>query len=333
MHQDNLEHRNQHDLLERIVALEVALQERQRRCRERRTSAAIALIAVLTGLTLWAQGPAGPVTLQSLSTRIDLLEKRVARDEAAGGRTSPQSGVPSGNPGADASLQQLTAQIAELKQEIADARSSQSTVKAPFRVVGAGGQTLLNVIEVAPGSGKLEMKGANGKSFTAGMTNQGDAFARWDAAMGTAYIGAPPGKVFGVRLFAAGSETTTLAMTEAPDSALIAIGLHGTPKLVLRADTAGAKMGVLDDSGSRFLSNLTAHGNSGGDVEIANASGQIVAFMDANPANNEGRAVFASAGGEPLAKIGAAGPHGDVLLGGPNKTVAVWEMALTGMLR
>ena len=55
--------------------------------------------------------------------------------------------------------------------------------------------------------------------------------------------------------------------------------------------------------------------------------------MDANPANNEGRAVFTNAGGQPLAKIGAAGEHGDVLLGGPNKAVAVWEMALTGMLR
>jgi hypothetical protein len=122
-------------------------------------------------------------------------------------------------------------------------------------------------------------------------------------------------------------------MSESGQSAIVALGLRGTPKVLMRADNTAAIIGVLDDSGKKYLSNLTTHGNSGGDLELANASGQIVAFMDSNPNNNEGRAVFASAGGEPLAKIGAAGPHGDVLLSGPNKAVAVWEMALTGMMR
>ena len=123
-------------------------------------------------------------------------------------------------------------------------------------------------------------------------------------------------------------------MSESGQSAIVALGLHGTPKVHhenrqhQRASLACSMTQV-----QKYLSNLTTHGNSGGDLELANASGQIVAFMDSNPNNNEGRAVFTSAGGEPLAKIGAAGPHGDVLLSGPNKTVPVWEMALTGMMR
>src|ERR1700722_385907 len=211
--------------------------------------------------------------------------------------------------------------------------SSGPIVRAPFRIVGARGQTLLSVTEGAPGSGKLEMKGAGGKSFTVGITDQGDAFGRWDAAKGPPYIGAPPSKELVVRLYAAGGNTATVGMSENTQSAIVAVGLHGTPKLVMRADSTGGRIGVLDNSGQKYLSNLTAHGNSGGDLELANASGQIVAFMDANPSNNQGRAVFANAGGEPLAKIGAAGPHGEVLLSGPNKAVAVWEMALTGMMR
>jgi hypothetical protein len=212
--------------------------------------------------------------------------------------------------------------------------SSGPVVRAPFRIVGASGQTLLSVTEGAPGSGKLEMKSAGGKSFTAGITDQGDAFGSWNAATGKAYIGAPPGKDFGVRLYAAGGNTTKVAMSENNQSAIVAVGLNGTAKLVMRADSTGGRIGVLDDSGQKYLSNLTTHGsNGGGNLELANASGQVVAFMDANPNNSEGRAVFTNAGGEPLAKIGAAGPHGDVLLGGPNKSVAVWEMALTGMMR
>jgi hypothetical protein len=255
------------DLLNRLAALEATVRRLQRRRHDRRTTAAIAMLVVLTGLTLGAQSSTGNI------------------------------------------------------------------VRAPFRIVGARGQTLLSVTEGAPGSGKLEMKGPGGKSFTVGITDQGDAFGRWDAATGSAYVGAPSGKDFGVRLYAAGGNTTTVAMSESGQSAILALGLHGTPKVLMRADNATAIIGVLDDSGKKYLSNLTTHGNSGGDLELANASGQIVAFMDSNPNNNEGRAVFASAGGEPLAKIGAAGPHGDVLLSGPNKTVAVWEMALTGMMR
>src|SRR5580698_943028 len=168
--------------------------------------------------------------------------------------------------------------------------SSGPIVRAPFRIVGARGQTLLSVTEGASGSGTLEMKGAGGKSFTVGITDQGDAFGRWNAATGSAFIGAPPGKDFGVRLYAAGGTTATVAMSENTQSAIVAVGLHGVPKLVMRADGTGGRIGVLDDAGQKYLSNLTTHGSTGGDLELANASGQIVAFVDANPANNEGRA-------------------------------------------
>jgi hypothetical protein len=257
----------ENNLLERLATLEATVRHMQRRRRDRRTVGGIAMLVVLTGLTLGAQSPTGNI------------------------------------------------------------------VRAPFRIVGARGQTLLSVTEGAPGSGKLEMKGAGGKSLTVGITDQGNAFGRWDAATGSAYIGAPPGKDFGVRLYAAGGNTTAVAMSESDHSAVVAVGLHGVEKLVMRTDNTVGRIGVLDNSGQKYLSNLTTHGSGGGDLEIANASGQVVAFMDANPADTEGRAVFTNAGGEPLAKIGAAGPHGDVLLGGPNKTVAVWEMALTGMMR
>jgi hypothetical protein len=262
---------SQDDLLERLATLEATLRRMQRRRRETHAASGIAMLAVLAGLTLGANGSSAP--------------------------------------------------------------ASQSIVRAPFQIVGAGGQTLLSVTEGAPGSGKLEMKGGSGKSFTVGITDKGDAFGRWDAATGSAYIGAPPGKDFGVRLYAAGGNTATVAMSESGQSAIIALGLHGIPKLLMRSDSTSARIGVLDDSGTKYLSNLTTHGSGGGDLELANASGQVVAFMDANPNNSEGRAVFTNAGGEPLAKIGASGPHGDVLLFGPNKSVPVWEMALTGMMR
>ena len=50
------------------------------------------------------------------------------------------------------------------------------TLRAPFRVVGTGGRTILSVTESAPGAGKLEMPGPGGKSFTAGVSAQGGAF-------------------------------------------------------------------------------------------------------------------------------------------------------------
>jgi hypothetical protein len=315
------------------------LSHRITRRRPGRTVAGISTLAVLAGLTLWAQSSTGPITLQSLSQRIDALEKRIAKDEASNSRTASPPGGPAksgaytGGTDVGAAVQKLTAQVAELEQEVAQSRSAPSTVKAPFRIVGAEGQTLLTVTEGAPGSGKLEMKGASAKAFTVGITDQGDAYGRWDASNGSAYIGSPPGKYFGVRLYAAGGTKTMVAMSETGHAATVAVGLNGTTKVEMNVDNTGARVGVLDDSGQKYLSNLTTHGGSGGDLEIANGAGQIVAIVDANPTNSEGRAVFTNAGGQPLAKIGAAGPHGDVLLFGPDKSVPVWEMALTGMMR
>src|ERR1700722_1586044 len=124
---------SENNLLDRLATLEATVRQLQRRDRERRALAGVAVLAVLTGLTLGAESSSGPI------------------------------------------------------------------VRAPFRIVGAKGQTLLSGAEGTPGSGKLEMKCAGGKSFTVGITDQGDAFGRWDAATGSAYIGAPPSKDLVVR--------------------------------------------------------------------------------------------------------------------------------------
>ena len=146
-------------------------------------------------------------------------------------------------------------------------------------------------------------------------------------------IGVPPGKTdFGIRLLAAGTNTSTAAMSENSQGALVAVGRAGVPKVEMVVSNGGTEIGILDDAGKLYTSALRDHGSRGGDLEIANGSGEVVATIDANPKNNEGRAVFTDSGGRPLAKIGAAGDHGDVLLGGPNKVVAVWEMGLTGMM-
>jgi hypothetical protein len=207
------------------------------------------------------------------------------------------------------------------------------TVRAPFRIVGSGGQTILSVTEAAPGAGKLEMRNSGGKSFTAGVDAQGGAFGRWDASNGSALIGVPPGKTdFGIRLMAAGTNTTTVALAENNQSSMVAVGRNGVAKLEMVVNTTESLMGVMDNAGKFYLSALRDHGTSAGALEIANASGQVVASMDSNPKTTEGRATFTDAGGRPLAKIGAAGDHGDVLLAGTNKGVALWEMGLTGML-
>jgi hypothetical protein len=204
-------------------------------------------------------------------------------------------------------------------------------VRAPFRIVGTGGQTILSVTESGTAAGKLEMKSTNGKSFTAGMTPEGIPFARWDATNGSVAIGAPPGKFFGVRVIPAGSDVSSVSLLTSNNIASVMVGRSGVPRLAMVDSDANLSIGILNSAG-QYLSRLTSK-PSGGGLEVANGTGQMVAILDSNPANNEGRASFYNASGTPLAKIGAAGDHGDVLLGGPNKTVAVWEMALTGMLR
>ena len=81
----------------------------------------------------------------------------------------------------------------------------------------------------------------------------------------------------------------------------------------------------------KFISSLTSYEAGGGALQIANSSGQIVSLVDANPTNNQGRAVFTDAGGQPMAKIGAADSHGDVLLGGNGKGLDLWTHMLTGL--
>lgn len=88
-------------------------------------------------------------------------------------------------------------------------------------------------------------------------------------------------------------------------------------------------IGILNDSG--IATTEITEENGGGDVRFANSGGLVTALVGNNPKNDEGHANFYSAAGNPMAEIGAAGNHGDVLLGSAGgKEVWVWEMTLTG---
>ena len=171
-----------------------------------------------------------------------------------------------------------------------------------------------------------------GKTFSAGISDSdGDAFARWNTANGAVLVGTPTGKDLGIRLYLADGKTPTVGITEnAQGDAQVAVAQGGVSRIAMQVHGKSAKLGVFDGSGKNFSALLTTHEEGGGNLELANGSGQIVALMDANPTNSQGRAVFTDSGGTPLAKIGAAGSHGEVLLSGPNKALAVWEMMLTG---
>jgi len=97
------------------------MQDNRRYFNLRTRVSAAALPMVFDGVWLWAQSSSpGPITLQSLSTRIDALEQRVTRDEAGGAKASQQAGDGSAQAGGsadngaavNAALQKLTAQVA-----------------------------------------------------------------------------------------------------------------------------------------------------------------------------------------------------------------------------
>jgi hypothetical protein len=181
---------------------------------------------------------------------------------------------------------------------------------------------------------KLQMNGpGGGKSVVAGISDEdSDPFVRVNSAGGSGLIGAPSGNAFGFRIYGADGKTANAGMIEdAQGNSSITIARQGIPRVSMAVGTSSGIIGVLDKAGGKYASSLTSYDGDGGALKIANSSGQIVAMVDANPTNNQGRAVFTDTGGNPLAKIGAAGAHGDVLLGGPDKAIAVWEFMLTGM--
>ena len=274
----------------------------------------VGAFVVLGALTVWAQTSNGPITLQSLSQRIDALEKRMA--SAIRRRASERRRL--------SGRQRCGCGVAEANRAggrvATGGRASQSRPihgEGPLPHRRSGGS---DAVDRDRRRSRLRQAGDE-RGERQGLYHRhrqhGDPDVRLDASDGSAYIGSPTGKNSGVRLFEPGTENTVGAITETVGGgAVVAVGIHGISKVETRVDNKGARVGILDNSGQKYVSNLTTHGNGGGDLELANPSGQVVAFMDANPVNNEGCAVFTSAGGEPLAKIGAAGDHGDVLLGG-----------------
>ncbi len=181
---------------------------------------------------------------------------------------------------------------------------------------------------------KLQINNPGGvESFTAGISeNDNDAFAQVKSKSGAiATIGSPHGE-FGVRLYGTDGKTPTAGMVEdGQGNARIGISKNNIWRVNMGIGGASGIVGILDGTGKKYLSALTNYPGGGGSLQIANPSGQIVSLVDANPVNNEGRAVFTDNGGQPLAKIGAAGPHGDVQLFGVGKGLDLWIKGLTGL--
>lgn len=185
----------------------------------------------------------------------------------------------------------------------------------------SGGHGLLEV-NSGSGSGRVEMGVlATGGYVTVSSTGGERAF-----------MGAPKGKEFGFRLYPGSADTAVAGMIEdSQGNATIGISKNDIWRVDMAVGGASGIVGVLDNSGKKYLSALTNYPGGGGSLQVANPSGQIVSLVDANPTNNEGRAVFTDNGGVPLAKIGAAGPHGDVQLFGQGKGVDLWIKGLIGL--
>lgn len=178
---------------------------------------------------------------------------------------------------------------------------------------------------------ELMLLGSGDNIFAAGMSDDdSSAYAEIESATGSAYIGAE--KDFGVRIYGADGKTATAGMVEdAQGNASVQLAQKGVPRVSLAVGGASGIVGVLDGTGKKFLAALTNYPGGGGALQVAAPSGQIVAQVDANPVNNLGRAVFTDGGGNPLAKIGAAGSHGDVLLSGNGKAFQLWAKMIAGL--
>ncbi len=333
----------------------------------------LALLAVLFCVPLLAQTTREPLTLQSLSRRIDELEKRVANDEASGTNIPPLAG--DGTASATSSAAAATAQkVAALQQEVgeieeelggapparpASTPATAATLKAPFRVVDQAGRPIFTVESLQEGvrvygadhssvgigstaqnSGLLiQALGADGAGAAgirvyspnsgtpvAGMSAASGAGRLWaNSGQGSALIGAPAAGPFGVRVYGADAKTAVAGLVaDAQGNGSLSVNQGGKARISLGVRNGSGFVGVLDDAGQTYLAVLTNHSGGGGAVQLANPSGQIVAFMDANPTNNQGRAAFTDSGGQPLVRIGAAGSHGDVLIGGADKVFDLW---------
>lgn len=186
------------------------------------------------------------------------------------------------------------------------------------------GTNQVGAFSVTDNGATLEMESSSGNQYlTSGIGDGGDAFMRVSGKGGSALLGAPPGKDFGLRLYKGASATADM-LEDAQGNASIGIAKNNIMRVNMAVGGASGIVGVLDGAGKNYLSALTNYPGGGGSLQVANQSGQIVSLVDANPVNNEGRAVFTDNSGQPLAKIGVLAQHGDVQLFGLGKGLDVW---------
>lgn len=263
--------------------------------------AGLAVFALGVTSSLYAQTSSGTMpTFAMLVTRVGnieqrltKLEQRVTNDEIGSIKKASSPGeAPGPSKSMENRLAALEKAVSQLETSGKSTQKVGTRVTAPFEVTDSKGVVIMSV----EGS---ELEKGN------------EAFGLKVAGLNGNYvqIGTNAAGFSGVRVYA----------SDSAKNATVAMGV--------RPDGSGG-VGVAGKNG--FIAQMTDNKSGGGELQLSNSSGQIVSVIGANPANNEGHAVFTDAGGAPLVKIGAAGTHGDVLLGGPDKALAVWEMTLTG---
>jgi BMFP domain-containing protein YqiC len=238
-----------------------------------------------------------------LEQRLAALEQKVAVDEASGlnnpqpattvGGEEPPSapGAPSGgmSKSDQARLATLEQQVNQLQQQQQSGETR--SVSHPNRVVAP--------FQVVSTSGKVLMSVEDWKSGTAG----------------------------GMKVYAPNGGYVQVGPGVAGWSAVRVFSAPGNLQVMMGLETATLPgMSIMSTGGKDYVHISEAGDN--GEVDLSNSSGQVVAIIGANPTNGEGHADFMDTAGVPLAVMGAAGDHGDVVLYGQGgKRIPVWEFA------
>jgi hypothetical protein len=196
------------------------------------------------------------------------------------------------------------------------------------------------------GSGLLQMPGQKGAS----MSRQANAFPNSPSSKIGTKVVAP--------FFVTDSDGNIIMVVDAPakgtvsgltiynpDGSFVQVGpgqsgFSGVRVYDGRVGAAArAFMGLLENSRPGFalakadgsLSTGISTSGENAEMDFYNSSGKVAAVIGANPENGEGHAIFKDAGGTTLARIGAAGTHGDVILEGDGNRIPVWEFTLVGV--
>lgn len=301
-------------LQEKLLALEATLQKVQRR-RTWWYRIGLGIIALWVGLSFYTQTSHGqastPGSLGSrvadLEQRVTKLEKRVTNDEI-GNTNFPSAEDASGDKSTQQQISALAKALRTLQDEMGNGRGRiGASVMAPFHVVDEKGGLIFSVDSFEDG---VVVRGKNNSFARMGPNNNGS---------------------MGFRLYAPGSALASAGMDLQTNFAGdMFVGAPGKAVAAMTVTGGVGDLAILDASGKR-LSDLSMYPGGGGVLRLANPSGQNVSVIDANPANGEGRAIFADTGGSPLTKIGVAGNHGDVQIFGPGKGFDLWSHMITGL--